>query len=375
MDNRESGENMKRKSIISFVLALSVLIALSGCSSANNNNTDTADSYIQIAQSYIDAGDLDSAVKTLQDGFSATGSGAVAQMLAQTIELQTQIDWHSYVGTWGESEISGITGGMYLDFAVLEGDEGEYAEIYLSLVQAAPASRSSEVYCNFLLKEMTGNSYSAEFEDSWGNSGELMLTFNEDTIECVIKDNMKPDSSAMWGMYPGTYTLFRNEYIYELLDYDMDEYYEMFPDEAPEGYWEPVYDTSKASGILASLGVTEDEFRANCTPLQREDISPGATLFRYDSDLIDNMMEYPTEYEGRWYQFLKFRVEEKIMEADGPCYVRGSHIICDLRDDVYAPTISENDDITAYVIFAGVQTDDYGKDYLVFALLSCDKLD
>lgn len=147
---------------------------------------------------------------------------------------KNKIDWHSYVGTWGESEISKETGGMFLDFAVLDGEEGEYAEIYLALVQAAPTSRCSEVYCGFLLEEMTdGNSCAGEFEDSWGNTGELVLTFNEDTIECVVKDNVKYDSSAMWGVYPGTYTLYRNEYVYELLqlyDVDLDKYYEAFPD-------------------------------------------------------------------------------------------------------------------------------------------------
>lgn len=300
---------------------------------------------------------------------------------------ESKIDWHSYVGTWGESEISGITGGMYLDFAVLEGDEGESAEIYLCLVQAAPASRSSEVYCDFLLKEMRENSYSGEFEDSWGNSGELVLTFNEDTIECVIKDNMKHDSSAMWGMYPGTYTLFRNDDIYELLDYDIDEYYEMFPDEAPEGYGKPTHDTSKASGILASLGMTEEQFRASCKPL---------SINGHDKEITTakELREYPGNYMGQHFyisgDFLGtpdttysphwVTVNSKGMSADGyPTYIDYPNfdfyepiLIFDMRDDIYAPTISEDDGIYPYLIFNGVQTIN-GTDYVCFLLISADK--
>lgn len=47
-------------------------------------------------------------------------------------------------------------------------------------------------------------------------------------------------------------------------------------------------------------------------------------------------------------------------------------ILYDLRDDVYSPTISEEDDIIPYMIFVGIQTAN-GTDYLCFDMISVDK--
>lgn len=131
------------------------------------------------------------------------------------------------------------------------------------------------------------------------------------------------------------------------------------------------YDLSRASGILSSLGMTEEEFRSNCRVLNikyQDGVEPTP----------NDLREYPSNYANEWFTTNRaFWVQEKFETSDG--YIAYAHnaaqqriILFDYRDDPYAPTIGENCNIWPYAIFEGVQTVG-GDDYICFSLISVEK--
>lgn len=142
------------------------------------------------------------------------------------------------------------------------------------------------------------------------------------------------------------------------------------------------YDTSKASGILASLGMTEKEFRNNCQRLFSNKVqigTPNGTELYY-SDLIEN----PTNYLNSYFAIdnlsgYDFECSFKGVSDDGYTYYEDydyynyNAVIFDYRDDVYAPNIIKGDNFTPYVIFKDVRTSSNGDEWLVFWMICADK--
>ena len=139
-------------------------------------------------------------------------------------------------------------------------------------------------------------------------------------------------------------------------------------------------DTSTASGILASMGMTEEQFRAYCQPLKRDIASSTSTI-------ICDLRDYPANYVGECYRFvttsgnqLGIEISTKGQSSDGYItYIsipnedwQGYILLFDMRDDTYSPTISIGDEIYPYMIFTGVQTIN-GIDFVCFWLISVDK--
>lgn len=253
-------------------------------------------------------------------------------------------------------------------------------------VMAAPISGEAEIDISVPLADIQDNRIEADFDnDGWGNAGTLRITFDDDQIICKISDvhYIGEDGAPIGGATETTSVLVRMDSAHELLEYSLDNYYEMFPDENPDNWgedgsetMEPGYDTSRASGVLAGIGMTEDEFRVSCTPLQYA--STSGKLYFFDSDSLSAIRDYPAEYTGQCFRFPRFPVKDKGVSDDGyPYYTvsdrTGPLLLFDFRDDVYSPTISEGDNIDAYVIFSSVQLNGLGQDVLCFLLISCDK--
>ena len=97
-------------------------------------------------------------------------------------------------------------------------------------------------------------------DDGWGNSGNFLITFDNDTIVCKF-DDIVEDKLANWGFFEDTITMIKDDEAHKKMEYTPEEYEELYPSQ-------PTYDMSKASGILASKGMTEDEFRASCQLLK-----------------------------------------------------------------------------------------------------------
>lgn len=395
---------MKKRPLSAFIIVVILLTLLVACGK-EGSPSQAADVYLEMAQDYIDKSDYDSAAEVLQKGLDATGNEQIAALLKEVLALQLSqsnsdslapdntstedstptVDnskFLSYSGTWAEDEIGWLAGGLILDLSVSD----TVMSINGTYVQAAPESRVASIHVNIELSNIQSNYITAEFsDDGWGNAGTLAIQFSSEKLECYIQDTHYVGNQGfpIWGISEGWFSLFRNNEAHDALSYTMDQYYELFPEEDPDYYEEQpqTYDTSKASGILAALGVTEDEFRANCTPLQRQE-GPSGNVWTYENDYLMDMLNYPAQYANSWFRFLRFRVEYKNLSSDGyPCYTcemsnpfPGIRIY-DFRDDIYSPTISTGNYLSAYAIFRGIQTDDWGDDYLVFWLISCEKTD
>lgn len=141
-------------------------------------------------------------------------------------------------------------------------------------------------------------------------------------------------------------------------------------------------DTSKASGILASLGMTEDEFRASCQRLLSSNVQLAQTTGTelYYSDVV----KYPNNYMDKHfvidnvseysYDFLcsyKGTSDDGYLYYEDTDYYDYNAVIYDFRDDPYSPNIVQDDDFTPYVIFKGVRTIS-GEEWLVFWMISVD---
>ena len=72
---------MKRYISVALCILIIVIVCC-GCSSDDKQDT-SENSYITMAQEFIDAGDYDSALKILEKGYKETGDASIAVMMAE----------------------------------------------------------------------------------------------------------------------------------------------------------------------------------------------------------------------------------------------------------------------------------------------------
>lgn len=223
--------------------------------------------------------------------------------------------------------------------------QANYALIDCTLTQAAPQSRMAEIYDAVNLTDTQENPVTLSFEDDgWGNAGTLILDFNKNEITCKIQDlhYTGTDGGADWGFANGSYTLQKNNDAFNLLAYTMDDYYEVFPEEksADEDPGQP-YDTSKASGILASLGMSEQQFKDSCAfiyglPTQDLVISIGQQNC-YDTGCTTEEYIYQTYSEREIEEHLNthhYFVGEKIVASVDKEILDRMEIYREIRADI-----------------------------------------
>lgn len=435
----------KTKKLCALLIALSLMLA-TGCANQVADRNDThvaADMYIEKAQKYIDEKDYAAAIDILQLGLETIDDEALEEMLDEVIELQIAeatedktltdtnndteteqqaFDISKYVSAvtyWATEGMDWVYGGYALGIYINE-TSPDRAYFEFSYLQGAPSSRNAVAAMEIPLSEINSNEVTYSFEnDGWGHSGNVTLTFEEDTILFAVSDVAYTDPTCpeMWGFYDVSGKLISNPTIYNDLYYTEEEYNALFgePEQTPQ---EPVYDTSKASGILASLGMTEHEFRDSCIPLDAGSIDAKTTAFYID---CEDLLRYPNNYVGQHFvistnlhdyfpcQYCNgiddscasssllekydengqhwtyrsdpgtlvpedFYLTNEGISSDGyPCYsifTRKPYCyIFDMRDDIYSPNIATDANVIPYLIFLGVTPD--GTD-LRFAMITCD---
>ena len=443
------------KKVCALLMVLTVLLT-TGCGTHGETKDDTssaADIYIEKAQKYVDEKDYAAAIDILQLGMETVEDEALEEMLGEVIELQIAdttedkattgtekdaetdtnyntdteqqvFDISKYVSTvtyWATKGMDWVYGGYALGIYISE-TSPDNAYFEFSYLQGAPSSRNAVASAEIPLSEITSNEVTFSFEnDGWGHSGKVQLIFSDDTISFTVIDVAYTDPSCpeMWGFYDTNGTLVSNPTIYDDLYYTEEEYNAIFgePEQTPQ---EPVYDTSKASGILASLGMTEQEFKDSCIPLDTGSINSKTTAYYID---CDELLRYPNNYVGQHFvicnnyhdylpcQYCKgiddscayssdfppqrydengvhwvyqsdlamlvpesFLFYNKGVSSDGyplySLYVRKPYCyIFDMRDDIYSPNIATDASVTPYLIFLGLTPD--GTD-LRFAMITCD---
>ena len=277
-----AGKAMNKK-YISMLLAVAILLTFF-CSCGKNKDTSSADTYLAMAQEFLNANDIDSALDVLQKGFDTTGDERISEMItritAQTTETEATGNevsrYSSYEGTWAEEGIGWEYGGLILDIT----ENSNAIIVDVAFTQGAPSSRVSNFSISLPTSEIHNEQFEAVFEnDGWDNSGTIVLHFSEDTIFCTIKDtkHIYDGLSGIWGIYEGDYLLTKQADAHNKLSYTMDEYYEMYPENNPDN-WED--DTA----------VTIDELKNSCLLLSLDSLkfiystlTPVTT-----SDLIDD---------------------------------------------------------------------------------------
>lgn len=277
-------------------------------------------------------------------------------------------DITEYLDTgWATTDISPQYYELYLATYMLEGYDGmdTFVDLTFRYYQNAGDYNVAEVFSTFDSAEFTSNAFTFDFfDDGWGHSGKITLTFNKDSIDVSIS-NLQGGFGGKWGLAEDRVTLYKNPDV---------------TNDPISGGSEEFYDTSKASGILASIGMTEQEFKDSCQRLFSESVqigSPDGTELYY----VD-LVEYPNTYIGQHFVIdnlagYDFSCVYKGISDDGYPYYEDTTtsvnaVIYDFRDDVYSPNITKGNKITPYVTFQGVRTIN-GNEWLVFWMISCDK--
>lgn len=268
---------------------------------------------------------------------------------------------------WATKDLSPQYYELYLATYMLEGTDGTdtFVDLTFCYYQNAGNYNVAEIFATFDSAEFTSNVFTFNFaDDGWGNSGEITLTFNKDNIDVAIS-NLQSNFGGEWGFTEDNITLYKNA--------DMAD-----GQTSPSGGGQN-YDTSTASGILASMGMTEQEFKDSCLPLEQVH----TTSFEDQAAILaGDILDNPSQYYGlafkpdNRYGVDWCKVDAKGMSDDGYIFYEDSngpnYLIFDFRDDPYAPTLSEGELFVPYMIFTDFRTDSWGDDWLVFWMLSMD---
>ncbi len=411
------------KKVCALLMVLTVLLT-TGCGTHSETKDDTssaADIYIEKAQKYVDEKDYAAAIDILQLGMETVDDEALEEMLGEVIELQISdttedktatetekdaetdtndntdteqqvFDISKYVSTvtyWAAEGTDWVYGGYTLGIYISE-TSPDNAYFEFSYLQGAPSSRNAVASAEIPLSEITSNEVTFSFEnDGWGHSGKVQLIFSDDSISFTVSDVAYTDPSCpeMWGFYDVSGSLVSNPTIYDDLYYTEEEYEALFgePEYTPQ---EPTYDTSRASGILTRLEMTEQEFRDSCifvTDRKYDTVDENIYV------TLDDLKAYPSEYENRHFVAISsvysinmivrgemdiadssVKVNYKYSTDDGyyvyevPVTPSSSAwweeemaevIIIDFRDNMTSPNITEQDRIVPYMIFRGLHND------------------
>ena len=249
MCNRKYKWIMKQTNVLrSIALLLVLLILLSGCSASQTGSEG-------IAASASDDNTVSSSIST-----------SIPTGLAEN--EQSNMAYKEFVGTWAEEATYWSCGGMILDVAVVDNS------IILDYKYYSPAPESyiASFSKTIPIVDIVDNRITISYEDDgWSHSGKVMIEFSEDAIKCLFYGiDFEGADWGVWGFDSGEFVLNRNDQIYENMQYTQEDYDSLYnsddyDDSEPDLNPEPTYDTSKASGILAQAGLTEQEFRNICT--------------------------------------------------------------------------------------------------------------
>ena len=345
-------------------------------------------------------------------------------------------DITEYLDTgWATTDISPQYYELYLASYMLEGYDGTdtFVDLTFRYYQNTGDYNVAEVFSTFDSAEFTSNALTFDFfDDGWGHSGKITLTFNKDSIDVSISD-LQGGFGGEWGLAEDRVTLYKNPDV---------------TNDPISGGSEEFYDTSKASGILASIGMTEQEFRAVCTYINSsaygrneyayaagrqyyaerpEDIMlslldvyteewedylvNGTESEYYDDDnkwyldsssslddylnlvlyggkgasilgeqskeYFGDMLEYPNNYLGNAFLLKDFIVDYKdnyTYYGDGYILYGVPTAIIDIRDDVNSPNILNKTRYDMYVLFQGTYNTNSGATGLLFHLISVEKV-
>lgn len=233
-------------------ILLAAALLLSGCAVGGKYSRkyrqEQEENYKRQAQQYMDAGEYEKALEILEEAVEELGSEELEEMLAlvrsmvkNTDAPQTQteqaelVDLSGYAGNWYLRKETGVD---HLDLQLTP--TGETLEVVFVRVNGT-GSRISEVVETLPLTAMAGGTLTLPFEDSWGNTGTMELSFaRTDMVTVVIRD-MTMDSGALWGVAEGTFTMVRRGSQVAMdssTQFEINIFLSNFAEQAAFGGWE-----------------------------------------------------------------------------------------------------------------------------------------
>ena len=144
-------------------------------------------------------------------------------------------DYSQYAGTWAQAEIDWLNGGVILDISV----EADMLQVIYTEITGAPISNQAEICVDIPVSNIQGDRVETSFDnDGWDNAGTMSITFDDDQIICKIADVHYVGESwdALWSVTETTVVLVPMDNAHSLLEYDLEDYYEIFPDENPDNW-------------------------------------------------------------------------------------------------------------------------------------------
>ena len=395
-DKIKDAANRKPTKLLCLFLCIILLCGIfSGCgNNSSETPANTAQVYIDMAQEYIANGNYDAAADILEKGYASTGDQRINDLLQTVQAFQSATSPTVPVVTEPSATVPSVTVPPTTAPIVTV----PATSIPVTTVPQTTTPANTSTFLNTHSGSISINSANISLQDS----AVLYVTLSYNgsvSYSCDPKNIV----TLAWGDfdYSNTVPLYITAsqngtariYIYET--------------NYPNNYLtvnvtvsnHVTIDTSKASGILANMGLTEEEFRQRCIPLHFGQSTYGYVEYGGSTDAqrilgTRTLREYPKDYIGNIYYLAYYKMENfapqyyseaeavsyKGMSTDGyPTYIitpRTSSqdylLIFDYRDDVYNPTISIGSGIAPYMIFTGIQTLD-GIDYLCFNMISVDK--
>ena len=191
------------KKLIAGLVAILLLISCCGCSNTEEETDPFVSAYMQKAQEFIDAGELDSAAAVLEEGIKNTNAPELTELLEQvqkTVEEQTtepveetepQPDFSAYLGLWANEkcrmELTASSEELFVNMKCLS-----YRVLEHELDMSAKISEQEE-----------GKVRLPFDDDGLGNSGVVVLYLDGDVINYVITDYVAVSDMGIQTQYGG----------------------------------------------------------------------------------------------------------------------------------------------------------------------------
>lgn len=221
-------------------MALAILcVGLAGCTETQEQpqQDPLVTAYLDAANKHMEAGDLDMAIVVLEEGLTQTGGNSELSALLESVKQQMAAaetvaatetttetaeateaatespettaatepatDYTAIAGIWNADDFSWEKGGYSLEILVEEAS----VTFLLDCVQSAPANRVAHAEMSCLMSELEDGKAELEYEDSWGNAGEIIFDFTNPVVAiCTIVETYR-EPLAMWGLGNDTVVL------------------------------------------------------------------------------------------------------------------------------------------------------------------------
>ena len=240
-----------------------MLLSFTACSK-NNKTTELNETYKSKAEEFITSGDIDSAIKVLEEGISVTNNDELKKMLddlrnenintssvddsaseanESISDNQEPMSYDDYTGIWATEDISYDNGGLILDISIKNSE----MIFSCSLTSSAPSLRVAEFENKISISQIKNNMVTIDFkDDGWDSYGTFELTFNNDYLLADFK-NVVNDPASYWGFNNRTYKLIKNEQAHTTFStkpFNIDDYF---------GYWATSDDIFTNGGFTMTI--------------------------------------------------------------------------------------------------------------------------